>query len=174
MAGRVAETGSGWREREVDLVPARRAGALTMRQAHFGDLRALRLLQRRCFEGGQAYGMATLALLQAWPRAIILLASVGDDLAGSIVADLHEGQGRILNLCVDPRFRRRGIGSALLRLAEGLLPTAHLTLMVEDKNLGAQALYRSLGYLPVGDLRHYYGRNRHGILMEKRAGQTSG
>jgi len=55
-----------------------------------------------------------------------------------------------------------------MRLVEEVLPTPHLTLMVEDKNLGAQALYRQLGYLPVGDLRHYYGRNRHGILMEKR------
>jgi ribosomal-protein-alanine N-acetyltransferase len=42
--------------------------------------------------------------------------------------------------------------------------------MVEDKNVGAQELYRRSGYLAVGDLRNYYGKNCHGILMQKRRG----
>ena len=172
MAGRAIESARG--RSEQGAVLGADSSAPAVRQARFADLWALRLLQRRCFEGGQAYGLPTLALLQSWPRAIILIATVGDEPVGSIVADLHEGQGRILNLCVAPPFRRRGIGAQLMRLAEEILPTEHLTLMVEDKNLGAQALYRSLGYHPVGDLRNYYGRNRHGILMEKRPGQTTG
>jgi hypothetical protein len=39
---------------------------------------------------------------------------------------------------------------------------------VEDKNLAAQALSRQHGFLSAGDMRDYYGRNRHGVLMQKR------
>ncbi len=58
----------------------------------------------------------------------------------------------------------------LLAAAEDLLDANDIALMVEDKNIGAQELYRRSGYLAVGDLRNYYGKNRHGILMQKRRG----
>ena len=164
MAGRVADV----RSRLRDESGSRSADAILIRQARLADLWSLWQLQRRCFEPGQAYGLPSLTVLYAWPRALILVACSDERQAGCIVADLHERQGRILNLCVDPDFRRRGSASTLMTLAEEILPTDHLALMVEDKNHGAQALYRKLGYLPVGDLRNYYGRNRHGILMEKR------
>lgn len=139
-----------------------------IRQANFHDLLALHALQRRCFSEQQAYGVPTLLLLHLWPRAYIFTAWSGDRLAGSVVGDLHEGQGRILNLCVDPAFRRRGIAKLLLETVENVLGADDVTLMVEDKNTAAQELYRSTGYLPVADLRNYYGKNRHGILMQKR------
>jgi ribosomal-protein-alanine N-acetyltransferase len=136
--------------------------------ARLSDLWALWNLQRRCFSGSQAYGLVTLSMLYFWPKAQILVAWSGERPAGCVVGDAREGQARILNLCVDPDFRRRGVGSLLLSTAEAVLGMDQVTLMVEDKNLGAQELYRSHGYLPVGDLRNYYGRNRHGILMQKR------
>lgn len=159
MAGRVA-----------DIVGVIGSGAsrVELRRATLRDLWQLELLQRRCFPDSQAYGIATLFVLYLWPRAHILVAWMGDRVAGCIVGDVAGERARILNLCVDPDFRRRGIGHALLDAAEHVLGASDVTLMVEDKNTGAQELYRRSGYLAVSDLRNYYGKNRHGILMQKR------
>ncbi len=141
--------------------------AIQFRTATLGDAILLRGLQRKCFSGSQAYGLATLLVLYFWPRSQILVACSGEHIVGCIVGDTDGSQTRVLNLCVAPDFRRQGIGAALLSMIENNLGAPYVTLMVEDKNLGAQALYRGQGYLPVSDLRNYYGRNRHGILMQK-------
>lgn len=141
--------------------------AIQFRSATLSDTILLRGLQRRCFSGSQAYGLATLLVLYFWPRSQILVACAGEQIIGCVVGDTDGSQARVLNLCVDPNFRRLGVGTALLGMIEINLDAPYVTLMVEDKNLGAQALYRIQGYLPVSDLRNYYGRNRHGILMQK-------
>lgn len=158
--------------RLMEIVGAMGTGAsrVEIRRVALRDLFALQALQRRCFSENQAYGVATLFVVYLWPRAQVLVAWAGDRIAGCIVADTNGEHSRILNLCVDPEFRRRGIGTALLDTAEVMLGGKDVTLMVEDKNLGAQELYRRAGYIPVGDLRNYYGKNRHGILMQKRRG----
>lgn len=158
--------------RAIEVVRAIDAGAthIEVRHATPRDLPALRILQRRCFPEDQAYGFGTFLVLFLWRRVRILVAWDGERVAGCVVSDVngtHE-QGRILNLCVDPDSRRLGIGTALLSAAEDVLGVRDVMLMVEDKNLGAQELYRRQGYLPVSDLRDYYGKNRHGILMQKK------
>jgi ribosomal-protein-alanine N-acetyltransferase len=103
----------------------------------------------------------------------LLVARVGDELVGCIVGDQRNRHARVLNLCVRPDWRRRGVGSVLLAALERECDAELYTLMVEDKNTPAQALYRRFGYVPVAEVRHYYGRNRHGVLMQKRRGERS-
>jgi [ribosomal protein S18]-alanine N-acetyltransferase len=141
---------------------------IVIKPAGMGDLIGLSNLQKRCFQGSQAYGVVTLLVFQMWPRAKVLVARWGDDIIGCVIGDIQKGQARVLNICVDPEYRRQGLGSALLSTIEKLLDHDNMTLMVEDKNLSAQALYRRHGYLSAGDMRDYYGRNRHGMLMQKR------
>ncbi len=161
MAGRAITGGTEHLAGEAGVV---------IRHAQLRDLAELRELQQSCFRSGQAYGLITLFVLYLWPRAQILVARSGGRIAGCVVGDVTRDQSRILNLCVDPDFRRQGIGTLLLATAEDLLDANDIALMVEDKNTGAQELYRRSGYLAVGDLRNYYGKNRHGILMQKRRG----
>jgi ribosomal-protein-alanine N-acetyltransferase len=161
VAGRVITGGAEQFAGEAGVV---------IRHARLRDLAELQELQRSCFRSGQGYGLITLLVLCLWPRAQVLVARSSGRIAGCVVGDITGNQGRILNLCVDPGFRRQGIGAALLAAAEDLLNADDIALMVEDKNIGAQELYRRSGYLAVGDLRNYYGTNRHGILMQKRRG----
>jgi [ribosomal protein S18]-alanine N-acetyltransferase len=146
----------------------RRSGEIVIAPANSGDIMGLRNLQNRCFQGGQAYGIVTLLVFQLWPKSKVLVAKRGEDIIGCVIGDVRKDQGRVLNICVDPEYRRRGLGSALLSTIEQILDHDNMTLMVEDKNFGAQELYRQHGYLSAGDLRDYYGRNRHGVLMQKR------
>jgi len=170
LVGSLDPRGSMATARVAQIVNVIGSGAarVELRRASLRDIAALQTLQRRCFAESQAYGVVTLFVLHFWPRAQILVAWTGDRMAGAVVGDISGGQARILNLCVDPDFRRRGIGATLLGTAEAVLGMRDVTLMVEDKNLGAQELYRRGGYLAVSELRNYYGRNRHGILMQKR------
>lgn len=138
-----------------------------------GDLIGMRNLQNRCFQGGQAYGIVTLLVFQFWPKSRVLVARQGDEVLGCIIGDIQRDQARVLNICVDPAHRRKGLGSALLSSIERALDHDNMTLMVEDKNVAAQELYRRHGYLSAGDLRDYYGRNRHGVLMQKRRPQPA-
>lgn len=138
-----------------------------------GDLIGLRNLQNRCFQSGQAYGIVTLLVFQLWPRSHVLVARRDEQVLGCVIGDVQREQARVLNICVDPAHRRKGLGSALLSSIERKLDHDNITLMVEDKNVAAQELYRRHGFLSAGDLRDYYGRNRHGVLMQKRRPQPA-
>ncbi len=81
---------------------------------------------------------------------------------GYVVAWLVVGEVHILNLAVDPSARRRGVGRALMIHvltsfeAKG---ATKATLEVRRSNVGAQALYESLGFVRAGVRRGYYSDN---------------
>lgn len=150
--------------------PVQLAGAVVVAWARFSDLPALARLQRRGFTHHHGYGLLTLASLWLAPRVLILVARAGNAPAGMIIADERRGRtahGRILNICVDPRYRRLGIARDLMLTAEALLPPRRMVLMVDQKNDAAIALYTSLGYRDVGLTPDYYGPHRHGVMMQK-------
>ena len=47
-------------------------------------------------------------------------------------------------------------------------------LEVEQDNAAALALYRSMGFVPVGERRHYYGTGRHAVTMRCRLREPMG
>jgi ribosomal-protein-alanine N-acetyltransferase len=143
-------------------------------RAGMRDLREVARLQRRAFRPPLAYGLATLVVLWLLPKVHFLIAREGTRIIGCAIGDRQGGQARVINLCVDPDARRRGVGTTLLRSLEALLPTGNIVLMVEEQNEAAQALYRREGYLPVGTGRDYYGRGQDGIWMQKKRGDNAG
>jgi len=64
-------------------------------------------------------------------------------------------EGEILNMAVEPQFRRTGIGRMLL---ETLLAKGRRVwfLEVRESNYGAINLYKTLGFLPTGRRENYY------------------
>ncbi len=78
----------------------------------------------------------------------------------------------MVNLAVDPDFRRRGLGlSALERIHELAEERGaeRVVLEVGETNLAAQLLYRKAGYRAVGIVSDYY-RNEDAYRMVKRFG----
>jgi len=136
-------------------------------RGRFTDILAVARLQRRCFRRSLAYRPSTLVALYVWPRAAFLVARTGGKVVGSVIGDVHGGQSRVISICVDPDWRRRGIGQRLLAEIEGVLPVGNMILMVESGNVPAEQLYRKRGYLAVGESRDYYGRGRSGTWMQK-------
>jgi [ribosomal protein S18]-alanine N-acetyltransferase len=77
--------------------------------------------------------------------------------------------GYIQTVCVDPRWRDRGFGSALVRFAEQRIfrEQPNVFMCVSSFNLNAQRLYLRLGYEVVGELKNYVVPGLSEILLRK-------
>ncbi len=87
--------------------------------------------------------------------------------SGFILARAAGDEAEILTLAVAPAMRRQGIARTLIRKAakhaEGL-GAAAMFLEVAADNAPALALYRGLGFAPVGLRKSYYGATDAHVL----------
>lgn len=144
-----------------------RSGALEIGGVRFLELRAVAALQKRAFKPRLAYGYTTLLLLWGLPYVRFLVARQHGEIVGCAIGDRNGGQSRVINICVDPAYQRRGIGAQLLRALDAALPVGDLVLMVEAENATAKALYHREGFMETGVSKNYYGRGLDGIWMQK-------
>ena len=82
----------------------------------------------------------------------------GEIVAYGIVA-MGAGEAHVLNLCVSPRMRGRGVGRQMLMLLIERASQAGMQdvfLEVRPSNMHAIALYQSVGFVEVGRRRGYY------------------
>ena len=140
---------------------------VVVERATWRDLPGLARLQRRAFPPQLAYTLPTLVLLRLIPWVRMLLVRRGDQLAGCVIGDRVLEGGRVVNLAVDPAYRRQGIGRALLAAVEREMEAPVMILMVQQENAGARQLYLSAGYEEELELPNYYGAGRMGVRMKK-------
>lgn len=133
-----------------------------MRALGVTDLPALRALEARSQPLPWTEDQLLLELLNE--RALVL----GLDAASTAAEPLLVGYAClrsaldelwILNIAVDPAYRRRGHGLALLAGAESWGRARGLTsawLEVRERNAAARALYEAVGFTEQGRRRGYY------------------
>jgi ribosomal-protein-alanine N-acetyltransferase len=83
----------------------------------------------------------------------------GPGVAGYGIMSMGAGECHILNLCIDPALRRRGVGRMLLSMLLSRARRAgmlHAFLEVRPTNKAAMALYEDTGFERVGLRRGYY------------------
>ncbi len=88
-------------------------------------------------------------------RAVV----VGGLVVGHGIMSLGAGEAHVLNVCVDPDFRCRGVGERLLRHLLERGRSAGMTdafLEVRPSNIAAIRLYRTMGFEQIGVRRGYY------------------
>jgi ribosomal-protein-alanine N-acetyltransferase len=115
-----------------------------------------------------------------WPRFHELVALSPEaagwvDLYPSLVAEqdgiivgfalyrLVAGEGELLNLAVDPKQRRSGVGRELLEHLFGMVDVWHLE--VRESNAGAISLYQATGFVQVGRRTGYYSDGETALLF---------
>lgn len=90
-------------------------------------------------------------------------------LVGYLICTMRWGKiGHILSIAVDPQYRRRGIGRALvLKALEKLKGEGATAVRLEARrsNLGARAFYSVLGFKEERELPHYYEDGETAVLM---------
>lgn len=153
----------------ADRAESNSAGTrVLVERATWRDLPALARLQRRAFPPRLAYTLPTLVILRLIPLVRTMLVRREGQIAGCVIGDRVLEGGRVVNLAVDPEFRRQGIGRALLAAIERELDTPVMLLMVQQENAGARQLYLSAGYEEEIELPNYYGVGRMGVRMRKK------
>lgn len=86
----------------------------------------------------------------------LLVGTLGVCLAGFAVSRrVAEGESELLNLAVDPAFRRRGIGRSLVEELTSRHPGT-LWLEVRESNVDARNFYKTLGFSESGKRSGYY------------------
>jgi ribosomal-protein-alanine N-acetyltransferase len=95
-----------------------------------------------------------------------------DGIVGYLIAREAAGTGEILNLAVDPPWRRRGIAWTLLDAGLVALQrrgTEEVYLEVRVSNDAARLLYQRAGFRPVGRRGGYYRNPLEDALVLRRA-----
>ena len=102
---------------------------------------------------------------------LFLVAVVGEEVVGYLVAWMVEAEAEILNVAVAADLRRRGSARGLLADALQRLGRAGVTsvfLEVRPSNLAARHLYAAAGFREVGRRRGYYTMPREDALVMRR------
>jgi ribosomal-protein-alanine N-acetyltransferase len=136
--------------------------------ANLIDLGALRHLENVCF-GTDAWPILDLIAVLTWPDVIRLKATESGAMIGFIAGDPRQSRGAvwIATIAVDPRYRRRGIGSALMLECERRVSLPVIKLTVRISNQGAISMYEGLGYRTSDIWRAYYSDGEDGLVMSK-------
>jgi ribosomal-protein-alanine N-acetyltransferase len=136
--------------------------------ANLLDLNALRKLEKESFDR-DAWPLLDLISVLTFANVIRLKAVEGERMIGFVAGDPHphDGWGWIATIAVDPNFRRRGIGTALLHACEKQLGVPRSRLTVRQSNQGAIKLYEREGYATIDAWKAYYNDGEDAIVMEK-------
>jgi len=141
--------------------------------ATLADLPALERLEALCFDASVAVSRRQFRYLLASPASrIFVLRHEGVVAADEIVTCRRDRRGlsaRLYSLAVDPAYRGKGYGRALLEHALRLLRsqgTRCMSLEVGVDNAPAVALYESFGFRRAARLIDYYGPGSDGWKMD--------
>lgn len=101
---------------------------------------------------------------------ILLVAVLNDQIIGYICLRTIIDVTEILNIAVHPRFRKRGVGTELLKRALEELISGHqdsktIRLEVRESNTPAIALYKRFGFEVIGRRRDYYHSPREDAIL---------
>jgi ribosomal protein S18 acetylase RimI-like enzyme len=138
------------------------------------DLEAIVELERQCFTS-EAFSRQQISYLLKDCNSISLVARVNGDIMGFVILQLDTDDelgvvfGHIVTLNVAVVFRRRGVAKMLLVRCEELLKLQGIfecRLEVRKANYAALELYKQMGYVEVGLLKGYYGKE-HGLYFRK-------
>lgn len=140
----------------------------TIETATIKDLFDLRNLERECFSL-DAWPMFDLAGVLLLPGIIRLKASVNHEMAGFVAGDAGSARGVcwISTIGVAQKFRRQGVGHALLQACEDKMAAPEIRLTVRKSNETAIQMYISNGYHILETWSNYYNGGEDGIVMRK-------
>ncbi|RYD17770.1 MAG: GNAT family N-acetyltransferase [Lysobacteraceae bacterium] len=124
------------------------------------DLPAVDAIMQAAFDPrfGEAWTRNQVLGLLAMPGVWLTLATIGTDPAGFALSRRVLDEAELLLLATVPAFRRRGVGAALLRsvIADSATQGARTLLLEVRSGNDAIKLYRSAGFVKVGERHQYY------------------
>jgi ribosomal-protein-alanine N-acetyltransferase len=146
-----------------------------IRELEYADLTRVIALERRVFQA--PWSLAMFVLEVSKPSSICLAAGEEGQLDGYLICSRYDTVWHVMNICVEPALRRRGVASALLGelLRRVDAADARFTLEVRPSNTAGIGLYEHHGFLAAGQRRRYYQDNgEDAIIMWRSPGTLRG
>lgn len=146
---------------------------VTLRSATLADVPSILAIEQPC---PSAAHWTTDEYQRRVESGFVLLAEEAGRICGFVCARVVAGEWEIENAVVAPEFRRRGVGSDLirefLRQAQIAAGTA-VWLEVRESNFPARGLYEKHGFRETGRRREYYqDPSEDAILYELRVARS--
>ena len=141
------------------------APALSVRRLGYGDLPQVIAVERRSFPAPWSLAMFVLELSK--PSSVCLAAVRDDRLIGYLICSRYHTVWHLMNVAVDPPFRRMGVARTLIEqlFAETGEDSGRYTLEVRISNRDAIRMYESFGFRGAGVRRRYYHDNNEDALI---------
>lgn len=134
-----------------------------MESAHVSQVAQL---EKLCFSAPWSENSISSELTN--PLSCWLVALDGDRVAGYVGSQTVLDESDMMNIAVDPQYRRQSIAQALVEELVKCLArkgSRCLTLEVRASNAGAIALYGKLGFVQVGLRKNYYRNPREDAMI---------
>jgi len=147
-------------------VPAQRC---SIRGFHQGDLARVCEIESKAFPYPYPCHIF-IVYHHLFPDLFLVVECDGDVVGYSLGIIEGSTRGHLVSIAVDEKFRRRGLGEALIKEFENRLKTrgaSEVVLEVSVNNTAAMSLYKKLGYRIISVLRGYYPNGEDAYLMLK-------
>jgi ribosomal-protein-alanine N-acetyltransferase len=146
--------------------------ACEIRLAMLSDAERIAVMSRDFIEHGLGWGWdaARVARRIRHRATNVVVAESGDDMVGFGIMEYADDQAHLLLFGVEPIYRRRGIGSGLLKWLETCATTAGTELIFLESrvtNTTARGFYAAHGYRELAIMQRYYSGREDAVRMGK-------
>jgi len=138
-----------------------------LRRCKKEDLDQVLQIERICFKHPYDY-LTFLYFLMREPDGFYVAEENGR-IIGYVISSVRGSKGTIISIAVIPEFRRKGIGSKLMRESLNFLSKRvnHVELQVKTNNIEAISFYKKLGFEEIGLVPNYYPDGQDALVMSK-------
>lgn len=151
----------------------------TLRLGRRSDIRDIAVMSRCLIEvglRGWSWHPTRVARALNGRDSCVVVADVGEHLAGFAIAEFGDSTAHLSLLAVQPAQQRRGIGVALIDwLIESALTAGitHINVEMRANNFAARSFYEALGFSHNGEVRGYYQNIETAVRMQRRIGRLA-
>ncbi|NHV45705.1 MAG: ribosomal protein S18-alanine N-acetyltransferase [Candidatus Verstraetearchaeota archaeon] len=139
---------------------------IKIRKANINDLKEIYRIEKESFPDPYPYGLLKAFLFHP---GVYLVAIVEEKIIGYCIGIIrNEDIGHIISIAVDKNYRRRGIGTILLRntINELMkLGARKIRIEVRESNIAAIKLYEKIGFREKEKIYGYYSDGETAIVM---------
>ena len=145
-----------------------------VRHVEVSDAPGVYAVERACFHDPYTEGLLN-DLIKARQEQFFVAADNGE-IIGYAVGFANGKEGHIVSVAVDPRHRRKQVGTTLLSAVTARLAAEgvkQIQLEVRKGNAGAIAFYERMGYRIFSEIRHYYDDGEDAWVLNRLVESTA-
>jgi [ribosomal protein S18]-alanine N-acetyltransferase len=138
------------------------------------DFETLYEIDQACYEPAIAYSRRELRNYLRFPGADCVVAEADGAIAGFCITAHERARGYVVTIDVLEKYRRQGVGGALLSEVERRLASdgvREIGLETATDNETAIAFWKKHGYRTLGVVKGYYPGGRDAYTMTKSIGE---